>query len=234
MKIGVFGDSFCSKARVDSPEPVIWYNFLTTEYGHTVDCFGEAGSSILFSAQLIEQHASKYDIVMWCVTTPGRFSFVDNNGAYHVTSTTDQCRSTNIDLVKKHQASVDYLKYIFEWPTESFIARAIVSHLQTKFSNIMIIPCFLSPLETKFNLYDLSQKEIDFYFPGKNCTEIFQNYFDMRVGHLTIDHHKILAKLVNNNLSPGIFQVDYKEFPDPTIPLDDIFKPPSFTLPPIP
>jgi hypothetical protein len=241
MKIGIFGDSFCNKNRLDSDPPEIWYNFLQTDYGHSVDCFGEAGSSILFSANLIQQRAADYDLVIWCVTIPGRFSFPAapefitwQASAYHVTSTSDVCNVKDIDLANKHQAAIDYLKHIFDWPTDEFVGRAIVSYMQTLFPNIMIIPCFPGPLNAKFNLYDLSQREIDFYFPGKDCTEIFQNYFDMRVGHLTLDHHKVLAQLINDNLEPGTFQTDYDNFSDPTIPRDDIFKPPSFTLPPLP
>jgi hypothetical protein len=241
MKIGIFGDSFCNKNRLNAPTPEIWYNFLQAEYGHDVDCFGEAGSSILFSAELIRQRAADYDLVIWCATTPGRFCFpasaehtVWQSTAYHVTSNSDVCNVKDVDLANKHRAAVDYLKYIFEWPQESFVGQAIVSYLQTLFSNIMVIPCFPSPLEAKFNLYDLSQQEIDFYFPGKDCSEIFRNCYDMRIGHLTLDHHKILAQLVNNDLKPGIFQTSYDNFADPTIPYDDIFKPLSFILPPLP
>lgn len=221
MKIGVFGDSFCNKVRVDSRPPVIWYNFLNTEYGHTVDCFGEAGSSIVFSAQLIEQHAADYDLVIWCVTTPGRFSFP---GSYHVTTATDQCTTTDIDLANKHQACVDYLKYVFDWPTENLIGKSMVSYIQAQFPNIMILPCFPAPLESNFNLYNLSQQEIDHYFPGKEFGDIFKNYYDIRVGHLTLENQKILAQLINNNLTPGIFQTSYDLFPTPTQPLEEIFK----------
>jgi len=229
MKIGVFGDSFCNKLRLNDNPPSIWYNFLQQDYGHDIDCFGEAGSSIVFSAQLIEQRATDYDLVIWCVTTPGRFSFPEHegpwHGSYHITSASDRCNTTNIDLANKHQACVDYLKYVFEWPTENLIGRSIVSYLQTQFSNIMIIPCFPGPLEAEFNLYDLSQREIDHYFPGKEFADIFKNYYDTRVGHLTLNNQKLLARFINDNLAPGLFQTNYDLFLPSTVPLEEIFKP---------
>lgn len=220
MKIGVFGDSFCNKVRANSQPPVIWYNFLQEEYGHKIDCFGEAGSSIVFSAQLIEQHARNYDMVIWCVTTPGRFSFP---GSYHVTTANDQCNTTDLDLINKHQACVNYLKYVFDWPTENLLGRSIVSYIQTQFSNVMVVPCFPAPLNAEFNLYNLSQREIDHYFPGKEVGDVFKHYYDTRVGHLTLDSQKILAQLINDNLEPGIFQVSYDLFPTPATPLEKIF-----------
>lgn len=226
MKIGVFGDSYCDKVRVNEPVPVIWYNFLQKNYGHTVECFGEWGSSILFSAKLIEKYASNYDLVIWCVTTPGRFSFPDpsSDRSYHVTTAWDECRTTDPDLVKKHQVCLDYLKYVFDWETENLIGKSVVFRLQSQFSNLMIIPCFPPPLDAKFNLYTLCEQEARFYFPGKQLHEIYKDYRDTRPGHLTLKNHEILANLVNDNLKPGIFQTSYDNFVQPTLPLDQIFK----------
>jgi hypothetical protein len=119
---------------------------------------------------------------------------------------------------------VDYLKYVFDWPTENFVGRSIVSYIQTMFSNIMVVPCFPPPLEAKFNLYNLSEREINFYFPGKDFSDVFKNYYDTRVGHLTLNNQRILAELINSNLSPGVFQTSYNNFPDPTQPLEEIFQ----------
>jgi hypothetical protein len=233
MKIGIFGDSFCNKVRVNEPVPVIWYNFLQKDFGHAIDCYGEAGSSILFSAQLIKQHAVNYDLVIWCVTTPGRFSFPAGNQSYHVTTSSDAYRTDDPDLVKKHKVCVDYLKYVFDWESENLVGQALVTYIQTLFSNVMVIPCFSSPLSTEFNLYDISQRELEFYFPGKEPADIYKDYLDMRAAHLTLGNHKILAELVNDNLKPGVFQTSYDNFPDPTTPFDQIFKPVGFTLPPL-
>ena len=226
MKIGVFGDSYCDKARLNSDPPVVWHNFLKRDYGHTIECFGEFGSSILFSAQLIEQHAVNYDLVIWCLTTPGRFSFpgpTPEERSYHVTTSWDECHTKDIDLAKKHAVCVDYLKYVFDWKNESFVGKSIVSYIQSTFSNIMIIPCFPPPLSANFNLYGLCEREAQAFFPGKELHEIYKDYRDIRAGHLTLENHEILARLVNDSLTPGVFQTSYDNFVSPTIPLEKIF-----------
>lgn len=226
MKIGVFGDSYCDKARLNSDPPVVWHNFLKQDYGHTIECFGEFGSSILFSAQLIEQHAVNYDLVIWCLTTPGRFSFpgpTPEERSYHVTTSWDECHTKDIDLAKKHAVCVDYLKYVFDWKNESFVGKSIVSYIQSTFSNIMIIPCFPPPLSANFNLYGLCEREAQAFFPGKELHEIYKDYRDIRAGHLTLENHEILARLVNDSLTPGVFQTSYDNFVSPTIPLEKIF-----------
>jgi hypothetical protein len=225
MKIGVFGDSYADKMFINHQPPVIWYNFLQSEYGHTVDCFGESGSSIVFSAQLIKQHASNYDLSIWCLTHPGRFSFPQSSKySFHVTSATEKCRSNHPDLIKKHEACVDYLKYVLDWETENLIGESIVSYIQTQIPNIMIIPCFLSPLNCKFHLYELCQQETNHYFPGKKVHEVYKSYQDLRPGHFTIENHKILAKLINDKLAPEIFQTSYDNFVKPIAPINQVFQ----------
>jgi hypothetical protein len=74
-------------------------------------------------------------------------------------------------------------------------------------------------------LYTLCEQEADYYFPGKTIPEIYQFYHDLRPGHITSENQKILAELINKNLSPGIFQASYDDFIKPTQPLHVTFKP---------
>jgi hypothetical protein len=226
MKLGVFGDSFANKQYLNSQQSVIWYNFLQREHGHTVDCFGESGSSIEFSAQLIKQHANNYDLVIWCLTIPGRFSFsqLSKDYSYHITNAFDKCYTKDSDLIKKHEVCVDYFKYIFDWETENLIGESIVSYIQTKFPNIMIIPCFFSPLNYEFHLYKLCQQESEQYFPGQQLHEVYKSYQDLRPGHFTPENQKILAKLINDKLTPGIFQTSYDNFVKPVAPFNQLFQ----------
>ena len=226
MKIGVFGDSYADYAHVGTSTP-IWYNFLAQEHGHEIACWGEAGSSILFSADLIRQHAREYDLAIWCLTTPGRFSFKDNRGKknVHVSSSQDRCSVIDYEAEKKHQACLDYLKYMFEWPTENFIGEAIVNLIQQQHDNVMIIPCFPPPLNAQFNLYHLCEWEAGFYFPGQTIPEIYQRYHDLRPGHIGAENQRILANLLSTELHPGVFQTTMDHFRPPTQPLEEMFEP---------
>lgn len=224
MKIGIFGDSFAEKNHAGTG--LIWYDILQKNHGHQVECFGESGSSIAFSADLINHFAQQYDLVIWCLTLPGRFTLPDvvNGRRVHISGAYDKCTSSDLEIAKKHKICIDYLTHVFEWQTEKFIAKCVALHLQTIHDNIMIIPCFAAPLDCDFNLYTLNEKEAQHYFPGKSMPEIYQKYHDIRPGHLTEENQVILAQLINQNLSPGIFQTSYDNFVTPVKPFDRTFK----------
>lgn len=229
MKIGVFGDSYADKRFAEKhfkDNPKIWYNFLELEYNHDIDCYGESGSSILFSADLIEKYACNYDLAIWCLTIPGRFSLphVINDRSYHITTAGAKCQVNDVEINKKHSVCIDYLKYIFDWDSENLVGRSIVDYLMNKHKNIMIIPCFRWPLDTEFHLYKLCLQEANIYFPKKTIPEIYENYNDLRPGHISVDNQKILARLINEKLEPGIFQTDYSNFISPVITFEEMFR----------
>jgi hypothetical protein len=221
VNIGVFGDSFAEKGA----DETIWFRLLQTKHGHTVTSFGESGSSINFSARLVDSLAKNYDLVIWCVTTPGRFSFQVDNYQHHVTTAWDKYRGNIPEIEKKHQACINYLKYVFDWEEENFVGRSIISYITKQHNNIMIIPCFPPPINKEFNLYTVCENEAQHYFPNKTIPEIYQKYHDLRPGHISHENQKILAQLINNNLQPGIFQTDYNNFIKPSLTLEKVFIP---------
>ena len=225
MKIGVFGDSYADKGYLAHEQAPIWYNMLK-HLGHAVDCWGEGGSSILFSADLIEQHASNYDIAIWCLTTPGRFSLPHKIGdrTVHVTTAWDHCSNRDPEVQKKHAVCIEYLKYLFEWDTENFVGKSVVYYLQSRHSNLMIVPCFPMPLHSQFNLYHLCEWEAQHYFPGQTIPKIYETHMDLRPGHITAENQKILALLISQDLKPGVFQTSYDNFVIPVQSFHDSFQ----------
>ena len=221
MRIAVFGDSFA--ARQSAPQ--IWWQVLKT-FGHEVDCYGEPGSSIGFSARLIEQHAKNYDLAIWCVTTPGRFSIETSQGLVH---TSGRIHSDNVEVSAIGEAVESYRKYLFDWDTENLAGKALVAYLELRFKNILVIPSFPPPIYTHpdpigFNLYILSEQEAKAYFPGKTLPEIYEKYHDLRPAHLTHVNNYRLAELINQNLKPGLFQTSYENFDHPTDLLENVFE----------
>jgi hypothetical protein len=220
MKIGVFGDSFADKNRPDK----IWWQHLKNVYKHDVECFGECGSSILFSAQKILSLGQHFDLIIWALTHPGRISFETNGTYYHINSIDTDYDGTDLYVRKQVQAVHDYQLLIQHHEDEDLIGKSLVSYLQNTLNNILIIPCFPMPLLARFNLYQLCEQEAQFYFPNKNIVEIYQDYQDLRPGHLTDENNCILAELVNDNLTSGIFQTEYSKFVTPTQPFNHCFK----------
>ena len=219
MKIGVFGDSYAEKT---SSLDKIWWGILQEKYRHEITVYGESASSIMFSFNLIKENAAKYDMVIWCLTQPGRISLEFEDRYYHFN------RASNFDhapqfVSRKFKAFTTWWDNLVNWDDESIIGQALVKYLQQQVPNLIIIPCFDSPLETNFNLYQLYLNETEHYFPSVPIEKVIQKYSDHRKGHLTPTSHRILAQLINNNLSPGIFQTSYSNFVTPVEVFDTIF-----------
>jgi hypothetical protein len=225
MKIGVFGDSFAEKHWVSDT----WWRSLEN-HGHDVTCYGQAGSSILFSANMIDKHAHNFDFLIWGLTCPGRISLpIDESRYAHLMIGSQHSPKwfeiDGFDFKKKIQAYNDYLKYLYIDDDENMTGQALAYWFMQKYQNLMIIPCFRPPLHTKFNLYKLSEWELEHFFPvQQSWNDIHQKYQDIRAGHLTNANNKILAELINQNLKPGVFQTEYSNFEVPNVPFDQIMQ----------
>ena len=223
MKIGVFGDSYADRCWDNNKHSTIWYKCLR-EYGHSVDVFGESGSSIFFSAKLIEEKFQNYDLVIWCLTTPGRVSFCTELGTWHhVCMSSDPCYSNNVEIKKKHEVAVEWIKWLFDWNQCNLESAALVRDMQNRHKNIMIIPCFPPPMSADFNLYNLCEWEAQHWFPGNTIPKIYQSWQDLRPGHLGKDNQLKLGELINLNLKPGIFQTSIDNFVTPTQDFSEVF-----------
>lgn len=232
MKIGVFGDSYAESGWKNR----IWWRCLEQNHNHVVQSFGSGGSSILYSAKLIEQHASKFDFLIWCLTCPGRVTFEISDSLdrhfgpnpqqyFHYTN---KLLYNHVNLspetIKKISVYNEYVKYIYNDDDEFLISASIANYFLTKYKNLMIIPCFQPPLDAEFNLYNVCSNELKHYFPDHKLEDVYKDYQDLRPGHLTNTNNKILAELINQNLQPGIFQTDYSNFQAPTVPITEVLE----------
>lgn len=211
MKIGIFGDSFCDGTVL--PEKTPWYQILE-DYGHTVTTYGACASSILYSANLLQQYQHEYEFIIWGVSSPNRISFPNSEGVQvHVhwpnfvfskNNKFDSLTSKKIDIVK------DWAKYIQDYEQEVMVTDSLARHFLTKYPNLMLVPCFEDPLREEFSLNKIVTKENDYFFhKNYDLGEIYKKYLDKRVCHFTDTNNEILAKLINESLAPGIFFCGY-------------------------
>ena len=205
MRIGVFGDSFVDRYANT------WAHRLGSKHGHDIEIFGECGSSLLWSARQIEDRYRDYDLVIWAVTNPGRLSIHDDDQWWHVGHLPDPI-TNNARVENQRQVYHQYLAHIFDWHTDCWQWRHIINDIMNQCGNIMAVPCFQSPLELPFHLYQVSCHEAHTYFPGQELPEIYQHWQDLRHGHLSDVNHDLLADLVAANLIPGVFQTEYDNF----------------------
>lgn len=223
MKIGVFGDSFAER----NSSPKIWWQCLKRNHNHQVESFGAGGSSILYSAKLIEKNYHNYDFIIWCFACQGRISFEiskeENNYFHYSLGNKRLLNDVSLEIQKKIQICNEYTKYFYDGDDDMLVSNALANYFLSKYKNLMIIPCFRYPLNLDFNLYILSSKEIQSLFPGQTYETILQKYNDTRPGHLSAENSAILADIVNRQLQPGIFQTDYSNFKTPVGVIEDFF-----------
>ena len=211
MNIGVFGDSYADKNSI-----TIWWQYLKSIHGHKVECFGEPGSSLSFSVDLIQQHHAKFDRIIWCATSVNRISFWHKDKIYHNTGTHRFENSGDIVLDRKRAVIHDYLVEMFEWHYQEILGKSLIDYMQKHYDNLLIIPCFITPVyflqEHKFNLFDLCTMEVKNAYPQIPPENIINSHKDLRHGHITKGNQIILANLINNQLDQSIFCTDYSKF----------------------
>jgi hypothetical protein len=216
LKIGVFGDSFADQTQ--TPRSTAWWRYLRDKYGHDVTCHGEPGSSIAFSALLLLEKHKAYDVNIWCLTSPNRFSvkmlsgeyfhsakFVSHEGQDLTSQVPDELRDMML-------ACKSYYKYLSDWDTDNLIGRSIAHYVQQQISNLIVVPCFGPPLRSDFSLYKVSVLEMDCIAPGQTPNRVFHMYHDMRSCHLTNANNEILADMLHADMSPRVFTASYKDF----------------------
>ena len=221
MHIGVFGDSF---ADADCKQD-IWWRVLEQQFGHKITCHGRGGSSIEYSAELLEKYNSHYDFIIWCLTRPGRHSIRTKDGYYHTGNIAGSPKKKEeSELDTKINICIDYSTHVYDRDSSNRIYQAAAHGFLQRYPNLMIIPCFNHPLATEFDLFSLGIIEMKYFFPNMPYVRVFSKYRDTRPAHLTLENNKILAQLINDNLKPGIFQTEYSNFPTPTGSFEGLFK----------
>lgn len=220
MKIGVFGDSFCHDYDSLGNDNYSWYHILRS-YGHEVTTFGQSGSSLLWSARQIKQHQHNFDFIIWVVTDIHRISIEldEKPNVIHFTSPMSKrdikWLRLKLDSSKdKINAANMWYKHLFDMDDNLLMSKGLIHLYSSLYDNLMMIPAFYENLYSSqmeidsFNLYNLCTKEAEHY--SSDVESLLR--FDARQCHLSIENNAILAKLINDDLNPGLFQTDYNNF----------------------
>jgi hypothetical protein len=224
MKIGVFGDSFADAKLTDC-----WFNLLASDHGHTVKSFGLGGTSIMYSAKLVDIYASQFDLVIWALTESDRHTLQVGSRIIPLLPGSSAPSillkvSDELPIGKFHAVYQDYMKYLFSRKDADFGAQCIVNSMMTTHQNILILPCFPNPVHTEFSLMSVSEMESQCYFPNQSLSKVWEQYRDLRQGHITAANHAVLARYINDNLEPGILRMSLDKFVAPGEPLSQLFQ----------
>ena len=221
MRIGVYGDSY-AKWILDNRPSYIWWSHFKNIIPHCdVTSYGHPGSSIDYSLNLLLAKHAKYDFNIWCVTSCSRRSVIIRGRWYHFAQhgpkKSDLTWYPAVSSLDAHVIDEVYALFKHTWDYQDWRYKAYVDYSLKTISNLMVIPCFDSPLETGFCLSDISRMEWNHYFPDEDFSNLYKTYTDIRHGHITEKNQRILAELIAADLRPGLFSTDIRHFQSPDL-----------------
>lgn len=216
MKIGIFGDSFANHNFAHSEKS--WMNVLRDN--HDVSVFGEAGSSILFSAKRILWNYHDYDLIIWCLTGPWRYSIETVRPNIHVYNYDLPYTGPFADFVN----TVKKFKKIENREDEMIIGRALQSYVEKTAGKVMTIASVPEVLNDCTNMYRASELELQYFYPDKTLDKILSTHDDIRECHLSPTNNQIFGEYVRDNLSTGLLNIDYSIFVKPNEPIETLLR----------
>ena len=166
------------------------------------------------------------------MTGPGRYTVtLEDGGHLHLNPNQQPESYTDLERRTISQAYRDFVRYVMDWKYVTLESRAVIGHVQQVCKNVMMVPCFAAPLwddsrsTPGFNLFEVSRRELQYYFPSTPTRTVLENHDDLRPAHLTDENNRMLACLINEHLGPGLFDPGYGEFDTaPKQPFDQCFR----------
>lgn len=220
-RLGIFGDSFCS---LNSGIEGSWPNVVSKFSGFDITNFGKPGTGIMWSYRNLLDNADQYDWNIWCVSSIQRLALNvpvapwvvhytpggENN--HRSPAIVDICKTVDEFFVKVDIYSDLNILY------DNLIMAAL-----SKWSNLLVIPCFHEPLMRDCYLNSISEKEVQ-CMKNVHGSYSFRNFRDRRPCHLTPANNKILAQTILEQKDQKILSIDLDKFIfDNTLEFDNYF-----------
>jgi hypothetical protein len=237
-KIGIFGDSFGENCRFNVLKDSSSAKFL--EYSSWIDLIGTTrshaigGTDVQWSFSEFEKHHSKYDQVIFVLTSPFRVTVKDNNtnkllklvaGRDAVTRQNDAdtlLKNNDIETYHMWNALMELEKLT---PTllinEDYQNRIylfynlVIERIKQIRPDIKFIPacCCDNPIPPIPSNISCLQDIMTYENKIMKWKNAYDGY-DSRISHLTEESHTILAKLIKQWLKTDemFFDFDIKEF----------------------
>jgi len=238
MKIGIFGDSFADPFKNNPTKS--WIDILAENYD--IACFGHRGTSLYFSAKLLEENYSKFDKCVMMVTHPGRIEFpreieklllneiadCPNMFSRHITSHGQaDLKFKNFKELGKsktanaYKAAMDFYTYLHDEEKESYIHNIIVKYLKDKFPNLILLR-----ISSATNLPNMPISDISIMETNKWGAFKFQPGFgfnECRNCHLTEANNVILGNKIVDMLQGKHVDLKITDFVHPAAEEKDFY-----------
>jgi hypothetical protein len=207
MIIRIFGDSFADPMT----KHLAWTEILCKNYGHTVENFAVACSSLFYSYQQLIKNIIGCDLVIFVATHSGRLYYPDSvqiRGICNLNSVKNYIKNTHVMSSQEQKifnAAEQYYLYLSDDDFNQFVHKQIISEIY-KLCNehnktLILIPAFFENIKLQQNcifktsLFEITQKELYTTF---NSIEYKYQEKPTRPCHMSLKNNSILAMLIND------------------------------------
>jgi hypothetical protein len=203
QKLAIFGDSYAKKDATDIQEKS-WHNFIN-EYD--VTNFGEPGSDLWFSYNSFLNNHSKFDKIIFLVTSPHRIKLSNPSAIIYpnqnYTSASIKLESATGKEYDQYKTIVDYYNLIHDKDKEENLHRLVIENIKLLRNDAIVYPCFDSTWSTDVGLYNVTKFEDSHIgLTDAKRNELYRKGLrDSRACHMTEDNNKIIASLFLERLN---------------------------------
>lgn len=211
----IFGDSYGDPYHVMGQSHTIRYiDLLKKEFD--VVSYAKAGSDLWSQFKLMQSIDVSDSYVVLFETEPGRIT-IDNKHYASLNDTEAKIRMLNSN--KNYHYSYEYLNaaknyfiYLQRDDYDIYVQKKIIEDIQKMCNKLIIIPAFNTSTTAKSNnsLYSITAKEHQAW-GIKKLYDLFPEYADTRLNHLTTENHKVLATQITKCILDGS-DFDFKSF----------------------
>jgi hypothetical protein len=203
QKLAIFGDSYARKDATDIQEKS-WHDFIDT---YDVTNFGEPGSDLWFSYNLFLNNHSKFDKIIFLVTSPHRVK-LSNPGVIiypnqNYTSASIKLESATGKEYNQYKTLVDYYNLIHNKDKEEHLHCLMIKNIQLLRNDAIVYPCFNSSWSEDIGLYDITKFEDSYLgLTDEKRKEFYRKGLrDSRACHMIEANNKIVSNLFLEKLN---------------------------------
>lgn len=231
MKIGIFGDSFADDHNL-WPNPYngvgpSWIDYLRSK-GHQVDNYAGGGSSLFYAYEKFLTTYQNYDKIVFAITNYNRYYvYVDEvNANWFNIGQVEQILNSCTDKNKRNilESIRLYYAYIQDEEFQKFCHQLLIKDIKKTHDNCLLIPCFEDSLiDRLMPLINISRHEAN-YWGLEEILPREEDVYDARKCHMCEENNLVLGKSVEKWINTGIYELDERDFCNPTKNFEHYFR----------
>ena len=244
MKIGVFGDSFSTRAPPHfNKTDIFWVDIIQEK--HHLKNYSMEGTNLYWSYSMLQKYSSEFDFLILTVTGPNRFyvplaKSIKVKNAFNINSiefllrTPSEFDEGDVDILN---ALKQYIIHAMDIQQYALYHSLLVEKIKSEFSNILLIPTVplsMDPVKEYTQASNITTMSniamIDFEYCNMTWMENIRA--DRRHAHLSSENNVIFGEEVlkyidSDRIKP--FTIDLSMYKNPSI-SKDAFKEMYFNI----